>query len=68
MLADLLPAKVRKIVYTVLAAAVAVEAVVDVVPVPYEDKAIAVLAVLGFVLARSKTTDITVVSDDDPAV
>ncbi len=67
MLADYIPAKVRKVIYSVLATAVAVEAVVDVVPGPYESKAIAVLAVLGFVLARGNTTDITVVSDDDPA-
>lgn len=52
MLADLIPPKARKVVYTVLGAAVAVEAIVDVVPGPYEGKAIAVLAVLGFALAR----------------
>lgn len=55
MLRDLIPAKYRKVVYTVLATLVAVEEVVDVVPGPYEGKALAILAILGFVLARSNT-------------
>ncbi len=56
-LADLLPAKVRGVIYTVLGAAVAVEAVWDLVPDPLEGKVLATLVALGFGLALVNTND-----------
>lgn len=55
MLRDLIPAKARKVVYTVLATLVGLEAIFDVVPDLLEGKLLAALAVCGFVLARSNT-------------
>jgi hypothetical protein len=56
-LADLLPAKVRGAIYTILGAAVALEAVWDVVPDPLEGKVLATLVALGFGLALVNTND-----------
>lgn len=55
MIADLLPPRARKAVYTVLATLLAVEAIWNVVPDGYEGRIVATLAALGFVLARSNT-------------
>lgn len=55
MLADIIPPKARKIVYTILGTLVAVEAVVDVVPADIEAKSLAVLVVCGFAVARGNT-------------
>ncbi len=55
MIADLLPAKVRRAVYRVLAALLAVEAVWNVVPDGTESRIVATLAALGFVLAAGNT-------------
>lgn len=56
-LADLLPAKVRGTIYAVLGAAVALEAVWDIVPDPLEGKVLATLVALGFGLALANTND-----------
>ena len=55
MIADLLPARVRRAVYRVLAALLAVEAVWNVVPDGTESRIVATLAALGFVLAAGNT-------------
>lgn len=55
MLADIIPAKARKVVYTVLGTLVAVEAIVDVVPASVEAKTLAVLVVCGFTVAAGNT-------------
>lgn len=55
MLRDLLPAKARQAVYSVLGAAIALEAIFDVVPAGWESKVLAALAVLGFGMAASNT-------------
>jgi hypothetical protein len=55
VIADLLPAKVRRAVYRVLAALLAVEAVWNVVPDGTESRIVATLAALGFVLAAGNT-------------
>ena len=54
-IADLLPAHIRKAIYTVLGAVIAVEAVVDVIPDVFEGRALLVLAALGFTLAAGNT-------------
>ena len=56
-IADYLPAGVRKVVYSVIGAAVALEAIWDVVPEPLEGKALATIVALGFGLALSQTSD-----------
>lgn len=50
-IAQMLPPKVRAVVYSVLAAAVAVEEIFDVVPDGWETKALKVATILGFGLA-----------------
>lgn len=55
MIADLLPAHARKVVYTVLAALLAIEAIWNVVPDGLEGRILATLAAFGFVLARGNT-------------
>ncbi len=55
MIADLLPARVRRVVYRTLAALLAVEAVWNVVPDGTESRIVATLAALGFVLAAGNT-------------
>lgn len=50
-IAQMLPPKVRTAVYTVIATAVALEAIFDVVPDVWEGKALQALTVLGFGLA-----------------
>jgi hypothetical protein len=55
VIADLLPARVRRAVYRVLAALLAVEAVWNVVPDGTESRIVATLAALGFVLAAGNT-------------
>ncbi len=61
MLRDLLPAKVRKVIYTVLAAASTIELALDtvgwgLVPNDVQGKALVVLSALGFTLAAGNTT------------
>jgi hypothetical protein len=55
MLRDLIPAKYRKAVYSVLATAFALEGIFDLVPEGAQSKILAALAVLGFSLATSNT-------------
>jgi hypothetical protein len=50
-LAQLIPARVRQVVYSVLATAVALEAIFDVFPDVWEGKVLAALTVLGFGVA-----------------
>lgn len=56
MIANLLPASVRRVVYVTLGAATAVEAIWDVVPDVLEGKVLATLTALGFGLAAANTT------------
>lgn len=57
MVARLLPAHVRKTIYSVLGTLWALEAIFDVVPAGWESKALQALAVLGFGMAVAHTTD-----------
>lgn len=50
-LADIFPATIRKVIYTVLGTAVALEAIFDVVEDGIEGKILAALTVLGFTMA-----------------
>ena len=52
MLADIIPAKARKTVYTVLATLIGLEAIFDLVPNGWETKMLAALTVCGFALAN----------------
>lgn len=54
-LAQSIPVKVRKVIYSVLATAVGLEAVFDVVPDVLEGKILAALVVLGFGMAIPNT-------------
>ena len=56
MLRDLIPARYRKAVYSVLATAFALEGIFDAVPEGAQTKILAALAVLGFTLASSNTS------------
>ena len=53
-----MPAKYRRWVYALLAAAFAAEAVLDVIPAGTEEQIVAVLASLGFAVANRMTADI----------
>jgi hypothetical protein len=55
MIQDLIPAKYRKVIYSVLAAAWAIEAVLDFIPEGAQGRVAAVLALLGFGLAAGNT-------------
>jgi len=55
--AQFLPAKARKIIYTVLGAALALEAIWDFVEPGLEANILASLSALGFGLAVSQTSD-----------
>ena len=55
MIADRIPARYRGWLYTLFAAALAVEAVWDVVDEGTESRIVATLAALGFVVARANT-------------
>lgn len=55
MLADLLPARVRKAIYLTLASAYGLEAVWDFVPEGLEGRILLSLGVLGFSLAAANT-------------
>jgi hypothetical protein len=50
-LAQAIPPKWRKVIYSVLSAALAINAVLDVIPGEIAGKVIGVLAALGFVMA-----------------
>ncbi len=50
-LAQAIPAKIRTVIYSILAMAVGIEAIVDVVPADVENKTLAILVVLGFGVA-----------------
>lgn len=54
-LATRIPVRIRQTIYTVLAAAIAVEAVWDVVPAVLEGKVLSTLSVLGFGVALGNT-------------
>lgn len=56
-IADYLPASARKVIYTIIGAAVALEAIWDTVPDPLEGKVLATITALGFGLALSQTSD-----------
>ena len=56
-IADYLPATARKVIYTVIGAAVALEAIWDAVPDPLEGKVLQTVVALGFGLALSQTSD-----------
>ena len=49
--AQMIPANVRRVVYSVIATAVALEAIFDVFPDVWEGKVLAALTVLGFGVA-----------------
>jgi len=51
MIRDLIPAAYRKVIYTILGFAFAVEAVFDLIPQGVESRIAAVLALAGFTLA-----------------
>ena len=54
-LAARIPVRIRQTIYAVLGAAIAVEAVWDVVPAVLEGKVLATLSALGFVVALGNT-------------
>jgi hypothetical protein len=56
-IAGLIPATARRVVYSVLGAAIALEAIWDIVPAPIEGKVLATLSALGFGLAVTQTGD-----------
>lgn len=55
MIRDLIPAKARKAIYTILTAAFALEAIFDLVPQGAQDRIAAALVVAGFTLAAGNT-------------
>ena len=55
-IAQRIPLPIRQTIYAVLGAAIAVEAVWDVVPAVLEGKVLATLSVLGFGVALGNTT------------
>jgi hypothetical protein len=55
-IASYLPPKVRATVYTILATAILLEAVWDILPQPFEGKVLATLSVLGFGMAAVNAT------------
>ena len=55
MIAELIPARYRRAIYTTLATAFALEGIFDVVPEGAETKILAALAVLGFAMAGVNT-------------
>lgn len=55
-LAQSIPTAVRQTIYSVLATAVALEAIFDVVPDVWEGKILATLTVLGFGVALGNTS------------
>ena len=57
MIADYLPATARKVIYSAIGLAVALEAIWDAVPDPLEGKVLQTVAALGFGLALSQTSD-----------
>ena len=54
-IASLIPARYRAAIYTILGAAIAVEAVWDLVPAALEGKVLATLSALGFGMAAANT-------------
>jgi hypothetical protein len=52
---DLIPAKYRKLIYSLLATGYALELIFDVIPEGTQTKLIQALAVLGFTLAAGNT-------------
>lgn len=55
LIRDLLPPRVRQVVYSVLAALYLLEGIFDVVPDGAQTKIVAALAVLGFTMAAGNT-------------
>lgn len=56
-LAESIPAGARKAIYSILATAVALEAIFDVVPDVWEGKILSALTVLGFGVALGNTPE-----------
>lgn len=56
--AQFIPAKVRKVVYTVLGTLFTLEAIFDTIPDVLEGKLLQALAALGFVVAVSNTPEV----------
>lgn len=56
MIRDLIPARARQVVYTVLGTLYALELVFDLIPAGTESQVLAALAVLGFGLAAGNVT------------
>lgn len=54
-LAQSIPVKARQAIYSILATAIALEAIFDVVPDVWEGKVLSALAVLGFGVSLSNT-------------
>ena len=54
-LAQAVPPKWRKVIYSVLSAALAINAVLDVIPGEIAGKVIGIAAALGFVMAGTNT-------------
>lgn len=54
--ASYVPAKVRGVIYTLIGTAVMLEGIWDVVPEPFEGKALKTVTVLGFGLALANTS------------
>ena len=55
MIQDLLPAKVRRIIYILVGTVMGLEAILDLIPAGVESKVWGVLGVLGFGLAAGNT-------------
>lgn len=55
MLQDIIPAKYRKVIYSILGVAYAIETVLNVIPDGTQTKIMQVLAILGFTLAAGNT-------------
>lgn len=55
MLRDLIPARARQIVYTILGTLTALEAIFDVIPDGAQAKVLAALTVCGFGIAAGNT-------------
>lgn len=69
-ISELLPASVRKWIYTVGAVVFAVEGALDIegvglIPEKVQNTLLGVIGALGFTLARMNTRDVTVVREDD---
>lgn len=55
-LAEYIPVRGRRVIYSLLGALFAVEAIWDFVPSGYESRIVATLAAFGFVMAQANAT------------